>query len=142
MDTLRLALVALVVVSGCASLQPPRQLVVHPLAHVNRDRRFYLVVRAIKDQDFIADDYQKIAAQVFAPTRDPSVRLVRLVSPGRDDKVLLTLPDEEPFAVYALFTEPGEPWKVLVTPPLARIYELVLDDNRLTVRPKALWPWP
>jgi hypothetical protein len=141
MDTLFAALVVLVAAaSGCAGLLPPRQLLVHPLAHVNGDRRFYLVVRALKDQDFVADDYQKIAEQVFAPTPDPSVRLVRLVSPGRDDKVLLTLPGDEPFAVYALFTEPGEPWKVLVTPPLAPVYELVLDGNRVTVRPRGVLP--
>ena len=133
MATLRLALMALTwALVGCA--EAPRTLIVHPLAHTNHDRHFYLVVRALKEEEFVSDGYQKIASLVFPAAADPSVRLVRLVRPGRDDKLELALPDGQPYAVYALFTDPGDSWKVLLTPPLAPRYELLLDGNRLQVR--------
>lgn len=133
MDTLRAAL-ALVVVAAAAGCHPTQTLIVHPLAHANGDRRFYLVVRALDDQQFVNDGYQHIAELVFPAAADPSVKLVRLVSPGHDDKVTLRLPGDQSFAVYALFTQPGESWKVLLTPPLASRYELVFDGNRVAVR--------
>ena len=141
MDPIRAALMAckcsalVLLASGC--LHPTRTLLVHPLAHANHQRRFYLVVRTLKEEEFVSDAYEHVAGLVFPSALDPSVKLVRLVAPGHDDQVELTLPAEQPFAVYALFTEPGETWKVLVTPPLVRRYHVVLDENRVTVRTQA-----
>ncbi len=130
MDTTRAALILCALAAGCA---PTRTLLVHPAAHVNRDRRFYLVVRTLKEEEFVADSYQRIASLVFPTVPDASVKLVRLVSPGRDDKIDVTVPDDQPFAIYALFTDPSESWKVLLTPPLNTQFEVTLDGNRVTV---------
>ncbi len=133
MGTLRVALIALVAAAGGCSLATRRTLVVDARAHANHDRSFYLVVRSLKSDEFLTDGYQRIAGLVFPSKPDPSVRLVRRVSPGRRDQVKLTLPDDQPFAVYALFTEPGEAWKVLVSAPLKSRYRVIVDDNRVAV---------
>jgi hypothetical protein len=136
MGTLRVALIALVVTaSACA---PTRTLVLHALPHVNGDRRFFLVVRALKEESqFVSDAYPRIADLVFPSAPDPDVKLVRLMVPGRDERVRIELPGDRPFAIYALFTDPGDSWKVVLTPPLSRRYDVTLEGNRLSVRTQA-----
>jgi hypothetical protein len=134
MVALRVALIVVVVAlsGGC---QNRRTLVVHPSAQSNHHRRFYLVVRALKDdQEFIGDGYQRIAEMVFAQQRDPSVKLVKLVKPGRDAKLQLTVPGDQSFGVYALFTEPSESWRAQVVAPLKGRYDVYVEGNRVSVR--------
>lgn len=132
MGPLRAALIALAAAAGgCAHTST---LVVRAAPHANHDRQFYLVVRTLQESEFVTDAYERIAALVFPTKPDPSVRLVRLVAPGKVDKVKLPLPVDQPFAVYALFTDPGAEWKALLTPPLAGRYEIDVDGNRVSVR--------
>jgi hypothetical protein len=133
MGTLRVALIALCALGSGCSLWSTRTLVVHAHADANRDRRFYLVVRTLKEEEFVSDGYQRIAGLVFPAKADPSVRLVHQVAPGRDEEVKVSLPGDQPFAVYALFTEPGEEWKVLLPPPLATRYQVSVEGNRVSV---------
>lgn len=131
MDAIRAALiVAALVGAGCHAT---RTLVVRSAPHVNHDRRVYLVVRVVKEEQFLSDPYQHIAELVFPSAPDASVKLVRAIEPGRDAQVKLALPDDQPFAVYALFSDPGEAWKVLVTPPFSGRYEVLLERNRVAV---------
>jgi hypothetical protein len=132
MDAIRAALIAIVLIAG--GCHATRTFVVHPALHVNHDRRVYLVVRVVKEEQFLSDPYQRIADLVFPSAPDASVKLVRLVEPGRDAQVKLALPDDQPFAVYALFSDPGDGWRVLVTPPLQSRYDVLLDRDRLVVR--------
>jgi hypothetical protein len=140
MDIIRSTLIALIVsAAGCGPAT--YTLVVHPSVHANQDRRFYLVVRALKEEEFVADEYGKIAGYVFPPATEKGVRAVRLVAPGRNDEVKVQLADDQPLAVYALFGEPGDPWKVLLTPPLHSRYELNIEGNRLVARPLGKPRW-
>jgi hypothetical protein len=133
MDTIRCSLIALVLCAvGCGPVT--YTFVVHPSVHANQDRRFYLVVRALKEEEFVADEYGKIAGYVFPPATEKGVRAVRLVNPGQNDEVKVQLADDQPLAVYALFGDPGDPWKVLLTPPLHSRYELTIEGNRIVAR--------
>jgi hypothetical protein len=138
MDPIRAALIASVLtLSGCYST-----LVVHTRTHANHDRRFYVVVRQVPQEQFASEPYQKIAEVVFSAAPDDNVtRAVRQVAPGRVTKLrvrvrelLKPLDEQQPVAVYALVTEPGDAWKVLLTPPLLPRYDLDVDGDRLTVR--------
>jgi intracellular growth IglE-like protein len=135
-DAIRTALIlAVVTTAGCLSSATTCTLVVHPRRQANQGRRFFLVVRALQGQEFITDGYQRIADLVFpAAPPDPSVKLVRLVLPGRDDTVKITLHENQPLGVYALFTEPGESWKTMVEAPLKARYDVVVDGNRVAVK--------
>ena len=138
MDPIRAALIASVLAwSGCYTT-----LVVHTRTHANHDRRFYVVVRQVPEDQFASEPYQKIANLVFSAAPDDNVtRAVQQVAPGHVTKLtvrvreaLKPLDKQQPVAVYALVTEPGEAWKVLLTPPLQTRYDLDVDGDRLTVR--------
>lgn len=130
---LTMTVAALALATGCA---PAKQtLVLHSGLHANHDCRFYVVVRALKEQEFAADGYQRIAALVYPTTPDPSVKLLRLVSPGHDEKLVVTVAPGQAIGVYALLLDPGDAWKALVLPPLDERYDLVVDGNQLQLRP-------
>jgi intracellular growth IglE-like protein len=137
MDPIRAALIACVVaLSGCYST-----LVLHTQKHANDDRRFYVVVRQVPEAQFQSEPYQKIADIVFPTAPDDSTRAVQLVAPGRVTtlrvrvrELLKPLDKQQSVAVYALVSEPGEAWKVLLTPPLLPRYDFDVVGNRLMVR--------
>jgi hypothetical protein len=108
-----------------------RTIVLRPSAKANKGRHFFVMVRAVSETEFFADSYQKVASMVYPASKDPSVLFVRAVWPGQTQKLVVKVPGTDSFAVYALFTSPGDPWKVLVTPPLRTRYELRLGDRTI-----------
>ena len=115
--------------TGCAT--GVRTLVMRADARANQGRNFYLLVRTVAEKDFFIDGYQKIVGMVFPVSKDPSIKLVQLIRPGKVERAQIKVADGESFAVYALFTQPGDPWKVLISPPLQKEYELRLADSRI-----------
>lgn len=93
----------------------------------NAGRPFYVVVRTVVLEDFVEDQYQKVAALVTAP--DETVLASFLVFPGRTSKVVIDEPKGS-VGVYGLFTEAtGTSWKRLFDAP--KVIEVVAGRNRL-----------
>ena len=126
----RLALCALGAMPACGGV-PTRTLVLHPAPDVNQGRIFYVLVRTTDEKEFFADSYQKIAALAFPAAKDPSVLALALVNPGKSERLEVKVPGEQPFAIYMLFTSPGEPWKLLLSAPLEKEYEFMMEGNRV-----------
>ncbi len=129
---LRLALLALALsaFAACGGV-PTRTLVFHPAPDVNQGRIFYVLVRTTDEKEFFADSYQKIAALAFPAAKDPSVLALAVVYPGKSEKLEVKVANEQPFAIYMLFTTPGEPWKLLLSAPLEKEYEFMMEGNRV-----------
>jgi hypothetical protein len=137
---LRISLwIVIALVTGCAHGKgkiQPRTLVIHTTAKVNQGRHFYLLVRSVNEGEFLSDGYQKIAGMVLPASKDPTVLAVAVVWPADTQKIVVKLPDDGSFAIYALFTSPGDPWKVLLPAPLRRDYEFDLDDGHIVATPR------
>jgi hypothetical protein len=110
---------------------PERTLIFHPAPDVNQGRHFYVLIRTVDEKDFFADSYQKIAGLVFPAAKDASVLATGLLWPGKSDKIKVKIPNDQPFAVYLLFTTPGEPWKLLLNAPLEKEYEFMLEGSKV-----------
>jgi hypothetical protein len=123
---------ALLLLGGCGSTI--RELHVHPTARANQGRPFYLMVRTATEKDFFTDHYQKVAGMVFPVSEDPSILATALVWPGHGQKLKVKVPAKKSFGVYVLYTNPGDPWKLLLAPPLKDEYHFVLDDARIVQR--------
>lgn len=136
MSRLALLLLAVAAAAGCGN-QALRTINFQPAAQVNGGRPFYLLVRVASEKEFFGDSYKKIVGMVYPPSEDPSVLAARLIWPGRAERVQVTVADKKSFAVYVLYTSPGEPWKVLVSPPLRSQYDFVLEGGRIAPRPVA-----
>lgn len=124
-------LVAVLLVAG-ACAPKPRNIVIRSGQDANQGRHFVVLVRQVDEKEFFLDTYRKIAAMAFPAAKDATVLQMGMVWPGRAEKLTVTLPGDQPFAVYALFTSPGEPWKLFVTPPLAKDYEFLIEGNTIT----------
>jgi hypothetical protein len=118
--------------AGCAHGR--RTLTLDPSPQANGGRPFYILVRAVNEKAFFGESYQTVAQSLFPQTNDPSVRLVRLLWPGRQETARVTIADSDSFAVYAFFTQPGDPWRLLLSPPLRKDYALVLGTGTISLR--------
>ncbi len=127
-----LLLLTAVLVGGCGSTI--REINLHPTPRANQGRPFYVMVRAATEKDFFADHYQKVAGMVFPVSEDPTILATTLVWPGRHQKFKVKVEHKKSFAVYVLYTSPGDPWKVLLAPPLREEYHFVLDGARIVQR--------
>jgi hypothetical protein len=132
---LSIAAAALLFSAGCAA--PTRTFVLRPEARANGGDNFYLVARSVAERDFFLDSYQKMVGMVFPVSKDPNIKLVQLIRPGQVERVKITIAEGESLAVYALFTQPGDPWKVLISPPLHKQYELRLAGSQIILEPQS-----
>ena len=78
----------------------------------NAGRPFFVIVQATDAKAFLTITYDEAAALIM--DRDESVLAAELVYPGQVQFLRVRAPDKKDVAVYALFTEPGKDWKVLV----------------------------
>ena len=127
-------LLALMVVllGGCGATI--REVNLHPTPRANQGRPFYVMVRAATEKDFFTDHYQKVASLVFPVSEDATILATALLWPGHGHKLKVKVPAKKSFAIYVLFTNPGDPWKLLLAPPLKEEYHFVLDEGRIVQR--------
>lgn len=119
--------------AGCA--HDMRTVVIRPGPQANAGRRFFVMVRTVKEKDFLQDGYGKVAGMIFPESGDPSIKKVQLVWPGQKAQLVVKIPKKDAFAVYGLFTHPGDPWKLLFTPPLKDEYVISAKGGKLEVVP-------
>lgn len=60
------------------------------------------------------DDYKQIAAKLTHPEEEPSYLISLCLLPGTTKTIELKIPEEKPIAFYALFTNPGDGWKMIL----------------------------
>jgi hypothetical protein len=125
---------------GCAHKQSnavvkpvQRELFFRPRPSANAGRPVYVLVRSVSESEFLTDSYRKISSMVYPNSGDPSVLLVLLVWPNREQRVKLEIPKDKAIGVYGMFTKPGDQWKLMLTPPLRLDYTLQLENNAISV---------
>lgn len=127
--------------SGCSKTPPPatpkkqeiwRKLTFTPAPNENANRTFYVVIRAIDEEEFLTDSYAKISKLVFPTSKDPSVLRATLIWPKRQRWVWVVVPEGKAIGVYGLFTHPGGQWKLLLSQPLQQSYSFALEQGNVT----------
>lgn len=119
---------------GCSSSGVTLQLEAGP--DTNGGRPLYVVVRQVEPARFASDSYGEIAHRAFARPKDETVLRTEVLYPGAKRKLRLKDPDPSlPIALYFLFTDPGERWKVKIDPPLPTSVEIRLDSNEVAAGP-------
>jgi len=119
---------------GNAVVNPvQRELFFRPRPSTNAGRPVYVLVRSVSESEFLTDSYRKISSMVYPNSGDPSVLVVLLVWPNREQRVKLEVPKDKAVGVYGLFTKPGDQWKLMLTPPLRLDYTLQLENNAVSV---------
>lgn len=119
--------------AGCASGPDfKREITFQSRDSTNGGKPFYVLVRSVGEGEFLSESYREVAKRLIPDTEDPSVKALRFVVPGREQKVTIEVPDGELFAVYGMFLSPGEPWRVLNGAPLQKKYVFEFDGG--TVR--------
>lgn len=138
--TMRWILGVALLAAGCASAppepDPERILTFRSNYTINESRPLYLLVRAVDEGAFLQEGYRAIAGKAVPPAKDETVRGLRFAWPGHEEVMVVDVKDEEAFAVYALFTSPGDPWKVLISPPLRKEYTFMLENGTVTLAPQ------
>ena len=79
----------------------------------------------------MTDSYDTVASKVFANPPDPSVLRSEVVYPGTTLDLTVVKPEMLPIAVYFLFTNPGERWKMSQVQPLPSSMDIGLDKNQI-----------
>ena len=134
-----LFLTGLAVLSTCAHNKPAPKpkacdcatITLRTALDTNGGKPFYIIVRSVSESEFLQDDYKSIAADAFPRGKDEKVLAHVFSYPGMEHSVVVDLTEGEGLGVYALFTRPGDPWKVLLSPPHNTHY--VLDVLQRTI---------
>lgn len=119
--------------AACAGkpMPPQTMLVVQSDLKTNNGQSFYMLIRSVDTQIFLTESYPDVSNMVFAIPKDKSVLAAVPVIPGVEQKVSVKKPEDTPLAIYCLFTEPGDQWKILMSPPLESRYIINLKNNRI-----------
>ena len=125
----RAALVAAAVLAGCSSNK--LKIEVSSSAETNEGRPFYTVIRQVEQATYVTDSYEAVAAKVFANPPDPSVLRSEVIYPGQTAELTVTKPEVLPIAVYFLFSQPGERWKMSKVQPLPSSIDIELEKNQI-----------
>ncbi len=122
-----------VVATGCAinpEDQVPKMTIhIKSGSGVNEGRTFYVVARAVDKQVFLTESYEMVVDKVFANPPSEDVLAAVPVIPGVPRELMIKKPEEAGVAVYCLFSEPGERWKMMLSQPLFSEYDLRLRGN-------------
>lgn len=117
---------------GCGKKAPfATTLTVAAEPKANQGRHFVLLIRKVSEAEFFTDSYTKISGLVFPAVEDPSVLLVRVMYPGQRAKLRVSVAEDQPIAVYGMFAEPGQSWKMLLSAPQERAYAFVVEGGNL-----------
>jgi len=120
---------------GCQNTKESKEITLQIMAspNVNRGTPFYMVTKSTEVIQFYIDDYQTIAREVFFEEKGKKESTNHIFIPGTTQTVNLKITDKEkPLAVYFLFTNPGEEWKVILENSGYKHHKFLLEENRIT----------
>jgi len=123
---------------GCSHQEAatvPQSLVFRPQATSNNGRPVYVLIRVVSENEFLTDSYRKIAGLVYPSSTDPSVLGVALVWPEREQTLKVEVPKGKAVGIYAMFTRPGDQWKMLLGEPGKYVYRAMLEAGTLRLEP-------
>ncbi len=101
----------------------------------NAGRSFYLAVIKVKDErKFAVESYQEVLDRVLNSEGDESLLALRIMLPGKKEKIYIYTQKFQPIAIYAFFTEPSPYWKLLLKEPLKKKYKIIVEGNRLRLK--------
>jgi hypothetical protein len=124
------ALVSLVSLFGLGCSSAPEVTVeVTSTAETNGGRPFYAVTRSVEQTTYITDTYEGIAARIFATPPDPTILKAEVIYPGVPATWTVEQPEGLSVGVYFMFTDPGDGWKIVRSPPLPTTIEVELGVN-------------
>ncbi|QFY41267.1 hypothetical protein F6R98_00430 [Candidatus Methylospira mobilis] len=132
-------LCAIVLLAACAGAgsptpPPPFTLDVSAEYQANGGHLFYFLARAVNEKQFLLDNYQDVAAKVFASPADASVLGVFSMTPGERRQFSVHPPAQGDLALYFLFNEPGTQWKKQLSTPLKNKYSVSIGaDNQIKI---------
>ncbi len=106
---------------------------IKPKATANNGQIFYMVVRSTNEKQYLTETYANIAAIVFADPPDANVLGAFPIFPGKNEKIKVVQPRQNPVAFYFLFTDPSDDWRYLMAQPLASTYEITIERNSVTI---------
>ena len=115
--------------SGCGKKVPVIKFKVKADESANGGQPVYLLIRTINGPEFIADDYQTIVGFFSESPLNDTVISTKFIIPGDTKKFTVKKPDDSNIAVYCMFTNPEDQWKILIQKPLGKKYVLRLDNN-------------
>jgi len=103
-------------------------------------KRYYcLPRRQIGMLRFLLESYDEIAGMVYSDPPDESLLAWHPLLPGKKDKIKVEKPKKNDVAVYALFTQPGDGWKIMLKNPLGSKYDINVQNGSLTYRKAGFW---
>jgi hypothetical protein len=134
-----LAIAAVIGSCGKKPVPPPQILFeIESDDDTNGGRSFYIAIRSVNHSQFLADSYQDVANMIFTNPADSSVLATQVILPGEDKEIIVVKPDKDVIGFYCFFTDPGDPWKIMLDQPLGEEYEIVLKKNRIAQSEKTL----
>ena len=112
---------------------------VMPDSSINNGQPLYIVIRKVNKKSFLLESYDEIADMVYSDPPDESLLAWHPLLPGKKDKIKVEKPKKNEVAIYAMFTQPGEGWKIMLKSPLGSKYDINIKNDNLTYRKAGLW---
>lgn len=104
---------------GCASTS---RVYVRSTSQTNDGNTLYMMVRSA-DRATASENYQDVAAKLFAEPPDPSLLASQPIFPGNAASITLEDASKKDVVIYFFFTEPGSNWRLPLPKPLpAEVY--------------------
>ena len=127
-----LVLLGAMVLTGCLSAPSKKvKFQIATTAESNNGRPLHVLVREVTRKDFLVDYYDDIADGIYGGKQDESLLGWRVILPGEKTLITVERPEKKDLAVYGMFTNPGNNWKVLVTEKEEKRHRIVVDRNEL-----------
>lgn len=132
------ALAFLLILAGSVGCAGKKYAYVHMTSYPdsNNGRPVYVLVRDVEKKNFLVDYYGDIAGLIYAGKRDESVLGWVMVEPGKKTELKVVRTEGSEFAIYGMFTEPGDNWKLWVPAPLKKSYRVFIGKNNLWEAPR------
>lgn len=134
-------LVLPICIGGCGKKRiPPPQITftINSSEDTNQGRLFYVAIRSVNSNQFMVETYQGAASMIYTDPPDTSVLARQVILPGEKQKIKVVKPDQNQVGLYFFFTDPGDPWRVMIEQPLEDKYKIALDKNRIVQTEKSL----
>jgi hypothetical protein len=108
------------VTTGCATTT---RVYVKSTQQTNDGNTLYMMVRNVDGKTVVNEQYQDVAAKLFADPPDQSVVVGQPLFPGNPATVTISESDAKQVVVYFFFTKPLTNWRVPLPRPLpAEVY--------------------
>ena len=114
--------------TGCAN---STRIYVKSTPTTNGGNTFYMMARSVDDKTTVNEQYQDVAAKLFADPPDPTVIAGQPIFPGTPATVTVSEADAKQVVVYFFYTKPLTNWRVPLPRPLPAEVYIDLGPNQI-----------